>query len=160
VLDGSEPSRSSETIVNIAKIALGNLSHFEHYRGGIDHTKFSEEFSLVKIHLPRQSGHSTAALQLLYEYPRSLCVVPNHQSKENMMRMLQEYTQDTMVLRRVEESICIVMPNPYKDAYVQRRPPEICTREFLIFEQSKDLTENAKMKAREKWAAKIILELQ
>lgn len=47
-----------------------------------------DDFRLVAIRLPRQSGHSLAAAKLLQLYPKSILLVPKHMMRDNYRTML------------------------------------------------------------------------
>ncbi len=46
---------------------------------------FFEQFRRIKISLPRRSGHSTAAANLLYRNPNSMMIVPNWEMKHHII---------------------------------------------------------------------------
>ena len=118
---------NSELIVTLAKQALNNIAIYEPYW----HTseRFREEFGTVTIAMPRQSGHSIAALQLLYEYPTSLLYVPNSSARDYIIRQLAEYTHDEEVHRRVQKATSVISSRAL--AEVQN----IDERPFIIFDQ-------------------------
>ena len=125
--DPKKAQVDSQLIVTLAKQALSNIAIYEPYW----HTseRFREEFGTVCISMPRQSGHSTAALQLLYEYPTSLLYVPNSSARDYIIRQLAEYTQDEEVHRRVQKATSVISSRAL--AEIQN----IGERPFIIFDQ-------------------------
>ena len=108
ILDTDKPDIDSQLIVTLAKQALNNVTCFEKFDlHGISSPGFREEFCTVRIGLPRQSGHSTAALQLMYEYPDSLLFLHSGNARAYARQMLSKYTDDTDVQQRIEANMIV-----------------------------------------------------
>lgn len=150
--DEYKASSSSEIIVTLAKHALDNLKW--NRRHNLGPTNFREEFGTVKIALPRQSGHSTAALQLMYEYPDSLLFVPNHPARDYSRQLLGQYTDD----HEVHERICKNIIVPQHASVIQL--PVRLNRPFIIFDEAAAMQPEMIHRVLNSLNASIILELQ
>lgn len=95
---------NTENIINMVSTAFDNLSS----ELLIDNMKylsdieFFNEFRILKLKLPRRSGHTTAALQLLGNYPKSILIPAfnthishtlqiEHRNKIIPLRVINEY---------------------------------------------------------------------
>lgn len=155
ILDQNKPNIDSQLIVTLAKQALNNLHIFQQGKFGYgQYRDFADEFCTVKISLPRQSGHSTAALQLMYEYPGSLLFVPSGIVAGNMRHLLNAYTDDAEVLVRIDANIMV----PGSTALDKIRP--VTDRPFIILDQVSIMREDWIKAIKGSLQSKIILELQ
>lgn len=142
----------SQLIVTLAKQALNNIAIYEPYWHSSD--RFREEFGTVAISMPRQSGHSTAALQLMYEYPTSLLFVPSTSARDYIIRQLAEYTQDEDVHQRLQQATSVVSSRSL--AEIQN----IGERPFIIFDQYQRMQTKVIEAVVNSSNAKIIVKLQ
>lgn len=152
VTDPKYLKRNSEIVVDLAKQAMVNLSHYSNQNYEPAH--FVEEFRTVRLHLPRQSGHTTAALQLMYEYPDSLLFVPDSSTREYTRSMLRNYTDDHAVRTRIDQNTFI----PRSTILRNLRP--VVNRPFLILDGASRMTTETKNEIIADFHAKIIVELQ
>lgn len=143
----------SELIVTLAKQALNNLPYVQHYCDTNDEAKFRREFGTVKIAMPRQSGHSTAALQLMYEYPDSLLFVPSGGTKHHIRCLRNEYIIDPDVHRRIEQNTMV--PSDQAFARIQ----QAWSRPFVIVDQASMMRKECMDHIVGSLQASIILEL-
>jgi len=129
--------------------------HTKSFKDHYTNDTFRHEFGTVKISLPRRSGHTTAALQLLYEYSDSLLFVRKGSVKYNIENMARKLISDQVVLRDLVSRIIIPSENILKNI----RP--VHDRSFIIFDQAdlfqQGYLEKIKMSL---WSAKIVVELQ
>ena len=88
IIDHDEIERDSQLIVDMVNIAYRNVSNgvYDKFAGG----NHIEEFCTVKVWLPRSSGHTTAALQLMVEHEDAVLVVPRANMKDLCKRTLYE----------------------------------------------------------------------
>lgn len=114
---------------------------------------FREEFGTVNIAMPRQSGHSTAALQLMYEYPDSVLFVPNGSSLECMRGLLRNYTDDTDIQRRINKNTMV----PSGQAMANLKP--VWARSFVIIDQATRMNSDAIHHVVTSLQASIVLKL-
>jgi len=147
--------RNSELIVQLAEQALENLStpQLKHERKHMDDHGFRKEFGTVKISLPRQSGHTTAALQLLNDHPTSLCFVLRQEYKNEMLNLLYEYTSNPETHERIKSSIVVLT----EGALLHVRPVE--DRPFIIFDQTSMIRQDIYEHIKEAFVAGVIIEL-
>lgn len=143
----------SELIVTLAKQALNNLPHVQHYCDQNDERQFRKEFGTVKIAMPRQSGHSTAALQLMYEYPDALCFVHSGSAKQYIRHLMKDYISDQDVIRRITANIMV----PDQRRMLDIRP--VWTRSFVIMDQCSMISNEMQDYIRESLQRSILLEL-
>jgi hypothetical protein len=148
----TKPSIDSEIIVTLAKQALHNVKWYTHHYQAYDFYGCIKEFATVKISLPRYSGSTTAALQLMYEYPDSLCFVPSGMSKDYMHQLLATYTDDIAVSDRIKKNTLIMG----HDSLVQIKPMD---RTFIIIDQASYVREEELHRIHNAVSAKIIVEL-
>jgi len=141
--------------VSLAKQALHNLPHFQESQShfGLNDIEFRREFGTVKIAMPRQSGHSTAALQLMYEYPDAICFVPNGSVRNFTCRLLRDYTDDKEVLNRIDANIMV----PGESTMARIRPQ--WERSFIIIDQALQMRKESTDLIVASLQASIILEL-
>ena len=149
--DPNQLEHSSELIATLAKHALNNLKIQQRYWGNSN--RYREEFGTIKISMPRQSGHSTAALQLLYEYPDSLLFVHSGSARDFMRKQIRALTDDIEVHNRMDDHIKM----PYRDELVNIKP--VHDRAFIIFDEVLSHHAEAVKEAKVCVDAKIILEL-
>jgi len=103
--------------------------------------------------MPRQSGHTTAALQLMYEYPDSLLFVHSQSAKHHIRCLRKEYIDNPEVHRRIEENTMV----PSHQAFSRIRPA--WTRPFVIVDQASAMREEQMNQILESLQASIVLEL-
>ncbi len=151
ITDKNRLQIDSELIVALAKQALHNLPHYDNYNS-IDN--FRTEFGIVKIGLPRQSGHTTAALQLVYAYPNSLLFVPNESSRLCTKNLLQQFTDDHQVNNTINAATHVLCSR----TILNIKPCH--GREFLIFDGVSRMPRADIQRTTEEFNATIILELQ
>ena len=158
IVTKDQASINSTLIVSLAKQALNNLPYYEKHRrqffGSTGEDLFRQEYGTVKIGLPRQSGHSTAALQLMYEYPGSLLFVHDHSARDYMRNHLRQYTDDPDTRARINMDTLI------PDQRLITQVPHQASRAFIILDQVSMMSPPAIAIIKEAFAADIILELQ
>ena len=144
----------SQLIVTLAKQALNNLPYYERSQKmfGMNSIEFRKEFKTVKIGMPRQSGHSTAALQLLFEYPDAVCFVPSGSSCQYMNTLLKNYTDDETIRRRINKNIMVPNGKAMKNLKLQKRS-------FIILDKSPAMSAEAIERIVSVMPASIVLEL-
>lgn len=83
--------RDSQLIVDMANMALRNYHKYMNmgFTNTMDRRDVIREFCTVNIHLPRQSGHSTAGLQLLYEHDDALMFMHNGAARHHYENALK-----------------------------------------------------------------------
>jgi len=155
ITDSTRPAIDSQIIVTLAKQALNNLPYYQTTQGhfGLSENAFNKEFGTVKIAMPRQSGHSTAALQLMYEYPDALCFVHSGSSANYMRMLLKDYTVESEVLRRIKKNI--IVPSP---PAINRIKPG-GKRSFVILDQTSRIPKEMHDMVISSLRASIVLEL-
>jgi len=156
IVDEDRITINSQLIVSLAKQALTNTERLsvKSWYGKMPREVYREEFGVVKISMPRQSGHTTAALQLLVEHPGSLAFIMQRRTKDDMLRMLGRYTTDWEVINRVERSIVPISDNALKNV----KPLEY--RPFIIFDQATSIREDVFEEIKNSYNAGIVVELQ
>jgi len=156
IVDEDRITVNSQLIVSLANQALDNTTRLSitnwYKKMPSDH--YRKEFGTVKISMPRRSGHTTAALQLLVEHPDSICFVSKHDQKLGMTRMLHDYTSDRKIINRVCNAIITVNDNSLKQIKVVKSRP------FVIFDQTDMIREDVFEYLKEGYNAKIVVELQ
>lgn len=150
----TEVDIDSEIIVTLAKQALHNLPFRKKYFDAYHYNEFQREFATVRIGLPRQSGHSTAALQLLYEYPDSLIFLPGGTSRDYMRSQLKQWVDDLFVFNRMVKNIKVLHQAALEDI----KP--VSDRPFIIFDEMSSHRAQGINEVKASLNAKIILELQ
>lgn len=157
ILDKNELTINSEMIVYLAEQALHNLDKpvVRRFKQDSPYNTFRHQFGTVKIRLPRRSGHSTAALQLLYKHPGSLLFVHNMERKYALEKLILEYTSNEETIEYVKNSIVV----PFKNALLRIRP--VKDRPFLILDQSNEFPDEVREGALENFRdTGIVVELQ
>jgi len=156
ILDEDRITVNSQLIVALAKQALANTTRLtvKSWHKSMPREVYREEFGVVKISMPRRSGHTTAALQLLVEHPGSLVFVMQIRTKDDMLRMLRQYTTDIEVNDRVKDSIVPITDNALKNV----NPLEY--RPFIIFDRATSIREDVFDEIKNSYNAGIVVELQ
>jgi len=155
---------NSEPIVSFAKQALYNLPYYMGWYETIGKEKFYHEFREIKIKLPRRSGHSTAALQLLYEYPDALCFVRGFAVRDMFRSLLRENTSDGETLQRIDKQVKVIdFTEPLDNLMVRRIMSNVThnekRRSFIIFDQASELEIRTKETIIDNFPSEITLEL-
>lgn len=135
IIVDDEATVNSQIIVTLAKQALKNLNapSIRNLKQNCPGDDFRLEFGTVKISLPRRSGHTTAALQLLFEHPGSLIFVYTTAMKINMQDMITEYMSDLDIRKRVADNIIVAT----SDLALKNIKPLLGgKRPFIIFDQT------------------------
>lgn len=156
IVDHTTAEINSELIVTMAKMAFRNLDSpvVKSQIRYMSHDAFRRQFGTVKISLPRQQGHTTAALQLLYEYPNSLLFVPKHARKEDCIKLLRHYTSNAETLQRLSDAIVV----PSENGMLNIKPKE---RDFAIFDQAYSFSPKVfQMVDGQTYGARVVVELQ
>lgn len=127
---------NSQLIVDLAKQALTNVrsADIKELKDSYPHCAFRDRFGRVKISLPRGSGHTTAALQLLYEFSDALLFVSKSSRKAHCQHLLHEYVADAAVRKRIEDAILYTTGTDL----ISIRPIE--DRSFIIIDQAYEFT--------------------
>lgn len=80
-----------ERISNISHILDGLIvdcrdhqKHTREMRKDINYFAYCKEHQTIKLSLPRQSGHTTAALELLQKWGQSILIVPHQEFKNRI----------------------------------------------------------------------------
>lgn len=87
-MHGEHELDTAQHITNIIKSTLDYHNHFAEkfpqIKAMYGKPMFKEECQIVKLSLPRRFGHSTAALQILKEYPNCL-IISHHREKTDRL---------------------------------------------------------------------------
>jgi len=157
IVDEHMVNINSQLLVDMCTQSLKNLKapNVISLQRNMPHQMFREEFGTVRIMMPRRSGHTTAALQLIVEYPDSLLFVRQTSHKDSLRHLIREYTSNVAVRRRVDESVIALSDSALKDI----RP--IDTRPFVIFDQRSLFRNNQVAECIAAFqSAQIVVELQ
>lgn len=131
---------NSQLIVELAESALHNLrtDEIHRYKHNMGEAHFRDQFRTVRLHLPRRSGHTTAALQLVVNHPGSLLFVERETAKMDALRMLREYTDNSDVIEQA--GTCIVpIYNPNRILALRPQPH----RDFIVFDQTNEFKQES-----------------
>jgi hypothetical protein len=146
---------SSELIVQLARNAFDNAPELAHWKKQlINEGQFRDEFQTVKITLPRQAGHTIAALQLMYEYPGSLLFVPNGSARLDAIAQIKHLSENREIIKEVENNTLV----PSHSGLIQIKAR--LARPFVIFDQSSAMSSNTKLMIKDTFNAQVFLELQ
>jgi len=155
IVDDTAAKVNSQLIVDLCMQALENLKapQIVSMKRNMPRRAFREDFGTVRIFLPRRSGHSTAALQLLCEHPDALLFVTKHSRKDDMQNMIRDYTSNQALRDRINNAIVPLSPN----ALTNLKPVEY--RSFVIFDGQPDTHFNVYAMFKETVSVGIVVEL-
>ena len=147
------PTINSQLIVSLAKQAQKNLKYYRKIFANYTSSEFRKEFGTVQISMPRHSGHSTAALQIMFEYPDPLLFVSDSSSRDCSRSALADYTTDAEVRNRITRNTLI----PTSHNMIQIK--SVQNRAFIIIDDARRQPDTIKSIS-ESFTADIILLLQ
>ena len=133
-------------------------AHVQKYRDYCSPYDFELEHGTVKIHLPRQQGHTTAAMELIAKYPGSIMFVPRHNIKQDIENKFKEYIIDPNDAQKACKSVLTL--DAIKDDRLLYLMRQGAPRPFTIFDGVSRMNEALITEAKFKFGADIFVELQ
>lgn len=97
--------KAKQHILDLVQFAYDNLDdpRVRDWKQNMSPWAFRQEFGLVKIKMPRQAGHTAAAVTLLGRYPGSLLFVPRGDDRQRIIREYRHYFIDEEILYRRDD---------------------------------------------------------
>lgn len=152
-------SKSTPLIVQMCELALANVksARVQEWKATYyTSDDFEREFSTVKVALPRQQGHTTAAMELVAKHPGSIMFVLQHDMKRDIEYKFREYIFDTEKSQRACGSVLTLQAIKDNRNHMLRKN----YRPFLIFDGVSRMNTAYITEAKTLFPADVYVELQ
>ena len=125
------------------------------WKNMMDAIEFRREFGTIKIQLARQTGHTTAAVRLLFAHDDALIYLPNSGSMRGIRDEIARYTKLRSIRSVMEKRVTYVGYNYGK--YIE----PVNGRSMVIIDQASNISKKELDIVKERYRdAKLIVELQ
>lgn len=152
-------SKSTPLIVQMCEQALANVNsaRVQNWKSNMyDRYDFEREFSTVKLMLPRQQGHTTAAMQLVANHPGSMMFVMQHDMKRDIEYKFRELIYDPIKAQLACDSVLTLQEIKNNKFSIRRG----CYHPFMIFDGVSRMNKAYITEAKTLVNADIYVELQ